>query len=47
MTLLITSEKEENYGILITSEEAEQVMSMPACLAALEQSFRELAEGWP
>lgn len=31
--------------LLITSEEAEQVMPMPAVLAALEQSFRELAEG--
>ena len=31
--------------LLITSEDAEQVMSMEACLTALEQSFRELAEG--
>ena len=31
--------------LLITSEEAEQVMPMRACLDALEQSFRELAEG--
>ncbi len=31
--------------LLLTSEEAERVMPMEACLAALEQSFRELAEG--
>ena len=31
--------------LLITSEEAEQVMPMRACLDALEQSFRELAAG--
>jgi len=31
--------------LLLTSEEAERVMPMKACLTALEQSFRELAEG--
>src|ERR1051325_1190118 len=31
--------------LFITSEEAEQVMPMTACLAALEQSYRELADG--
>lgn len=31
--------------LLLTSEEAERIMPMEACLAALEQSFRELAEG--
>lgn len=31
--------------LLLTSEEAEQAMPMRACLGALEQSFRELAEG--
>lgn len=31
--------------LLLTSEEAERVMPMEACLAALELSFRELAEG--
>jgi len=32
-------------ALLLTSEEAEQAMSVQACLDALEQSFRELAEG--
>lgn len=31
--------------LLLTSEEAEQAMPVQACLDALEQSFRELAEG--
>lgn len=31
--------------LLLTSDDAEQVMSTQACLDALEQSFRELAEG--
>ncbi|HZD40623.1 MAG TPA: ornithine cyclodeaminase family protein [Terriglobales bacterium] len=31
--------------LLLTSEEAEQAMPMGACLDALEQSFRELAQG--
>jgi alanine dehydrogenase len=37
--------KEPPMTLLLTSEEAEQAMPMRACLEALEQSFRELAEG--
>ncbi len=31
--------------LLLTSEEAEQVLPMRVCLKALEESFRELAQG--
>ena len=32
-------------ALLLTSEDAESVLSIQSCLDALEESFRELAEG--